>query len=325
MGYSVRYHAASLVAVFVALAAGIVIGAGLGGDLVNEAADDIERSLERDLDDAQAEIDRLEERLAIEVGFADEVYPAIVRGRLANSRIAFVSLGELNPDLGAAVDESLEHTAVEAHAGGASRITVVDLEPDLGEVTDALRGTRFAQEITETTPTASLGDFLGRSLVTGGRPLELIRDVVFTSSTGDFRSADGVIVYLGSTPSGETEQTYVDAIMDGLRSRAEVPVVGVELSAESPSAIPFYTAHSASSVDSLDRVPGKVALVFTLLGQAQGNFGIKPTADRLIPELSIADEPAGGDEPGGNGGGRGSGGASNGDGDAANGPGGGSG
>jgi hypothetical protein len=36
LGYSARYHAASLVAVFLALAVGILIGAGLGDNLVSD-------------------------------------------------------------------------------------------------------------------------------------------------------------------------------------------------------------------------------------------------------------------------------------------------
>ena len=45
MGYSGRYHAASLAAVFLALAIGILIGVGLGDDVVSSAAEDLEASL----------------------------------------------------------------------------------------------------------------------------------------------------------------------------------------------------------------------------------------------------------------------------------------
>ena len=45
MGYSARYHAASLAAVFLALAVGILIGVGFGSDIVTGTADDLEQSL----------------------------------------------------------------------------------------------------------------------------------------------------------------------------------------------------------------------------------------------------------------------------------------
>ena len=53
MGYSARYHAASLAAVFLALAIGILIGVGFGSDIVTGTADDLEQSLHPDLDDAR--------------------------------------------------------------------------------------------------------------------------------------------------------------------------------------------------------------------------------------------------------------------------------
>jgi hypothetical protein len=37
-------------------------------------------------------------------------------------------------------------------------------------------------------------------------------------------------------------------------------------------------------VDSVDLTSGKVAMVFALLG-AEGDFGVKETADRLLPDL----------------------------------------
>ena len=42
--------------------------------------------------------------------------------------------------------------------------------------------------------------------------------------------------------------------------------------------------HHLSTVDNLDFVSGQVAMVFALVG-AEGNFGVKGTADRLLPDL----------------------------------------
>ena len=63
MGYSARYHAASLAAVFLALAIGILIGVGFGSDIVSGTADDLERSLQADLEEKSAQIDSLENEL----------------------------------------------------------------------------------------------------------------------------------------------------------------------------------------------------------------------------------------------------------------------
>ena len=47
MGYSARYHATSLIAVFLALAIGILIGAEFGGDALDNTRKNLEHSLDR--------------------------------------------------------------------------------------------------------------------------------------------------------------------------------------------------------------------------------------------------------------------------------------
>ena len=63
MGYCARYHVASLAAVFLALAVGILIGAAFGADVLEDVGQDLEESLKGDLDDANAQIDDLEDEL----------------------------------------------------------------------------------------------------------------------------------------------------------------------------------------------------------------------------------------------------------------------
>jgi hypothetical protein len=62
------------------------------------------------------------------------------------------------------------------------------------------------------------------------------------------------------------------------------PVVGVETSTAEPSSISFFAGNDLSSVDDVETPAGKVATVFALLG-AEGSFGVKGTADRLLPDL----------------------------------------
>ena len=61
-------------------------------------------------------------------------------------------------------------------------------------------------------------------------------------------------------------------------------VVGVEGSETEPSSISFFASHDLSTVDDVDLVSGQVSMVFALLG-AEGNFGVKDSADRLLPDL----------------------------------------
>ena len=62
------------------------------------------------------------------------------------------------------------------------------------------------------------------------------------------------------------------------------PVVGVETTTAEPSSVSFFAGNDLSSVDDVETPAGKVATVFALLG-AEGSFGVKSSADRLLPDL----------------------------------------
>ena len=116
MGYSARYHATSLVAVFLALAIGILIGAEFGGDALTNTRKNLERSLTGNLQDERERADELNGKLARSDEFAGRVYPALVRERLAGKRIGVVALGDLPGETSAAIEEALGPTG--AHLVG---------------------------------------------------------------------------------------------------------------------------------------------------------------------------------------------------------------
>jgi hypothetical protein len=67
-----------------------------------------------------------------------------------------------------------------------------------------------------------------------------------------------------------------------------VAAVGVESTTTEPSSIGFFQSNNLSSVDDIDTTAGQLALVYALQG-AEGSFGVKGSAERLLPQL----EPGG--------------------------------
>src|SRR5204863_8186552 len=129
MGYSGRYHAASLAAVFLALAIGILIGVGLGHNVISAAQQDLEQSLKSDLSDARGRADTLQGQLNQERDFSQQVFPSLVGGQLAGKRIAVVALGALPDDMKGDI-ESLVGT--DSPTGAAlGEVAVVREPPDL--------------------------------------------------------------------------------------------------------------------------------------------------------------------------------------------------
>jgi len=283
MGYSARYHAVSLIAVFLALAIGILIGAEFGGDALTNTRKNLEQSLTGNLQDARERSDELNGKLARSDEFASRVYPPLVRERLAGKRIGVVAFGDLPGGTSTAIEEALSPTG--AHLVG---IGVVREPVDLSGLGSELAKTRFANIRRNEETLAEFGTGVGRQLVRGGNLLDRVRSHLFSRASGNFGGLDGVIV-VRQTPEemGAVQRskasTLESALMAGMTG-TRAPVVGVETTTAEPSSISFFAGNDLSSVDDVETPAGKVATVFALLG-AEGSFGVKGTADRLLPDL----------------------------------------
>ncbi|HMC49687.1 MAG TPA: copper transporter, partial [Solirubrobacterales bacterium] len=121
MGYSARYHTASLVAVFLALAIGILIGAEFGGDALTGTRRDLEHSLVGNLQDARSRADELSAELNRSNEFGERVYPVLTRDRLNGMRLAIVALGGLPSDITGEVEDALGPTGAKLVGVGVVR------------------------------------------------------------------------------------------------------------------------------------------------------------------------------------------------------------
>lgn len=293
MGYSSRYHAASLAAVFFALAIGIVIGAGLGDDVLAGTEDSLRQSLESDIENARGEADSLRGQLDREREFGSSAYPALVRKTLAGKRIGVLAFGDLPGDVSNDIEESLDPTGAEL-----AQVAVVRIPPDKSDLAKEL-GKKYKAIEDDDPALARVARRMGAQFVAGrGKELRASRDVLFTRTSGEGGPLDGVVVVRPTRPDPDDEEALaedraavaVETAMIAGAADTRRPVVAVERSGVADSSIPFFEPLDVASVDSVDFKSGQVALVFALLG-AEGSFGVKETADSLLPELL---EPSGG-------------------------------
>ncbi len=283
MGYSARYHATSLIAVFLALAIGILVGAEFGGDALRSTRKNLEHSLVNNLQDARSRTDELSGELGRSNEFADRVYPVLTRSRLEGKRIAIVALGGLSSGETNTVEEALGPTGARLVGVGVVREPV-----DLNGLAGDLAKTRFADLRRNPDTLTALGTGLGRQLVRGGTLPEVVRGHLFSRASGSFGALDGVIVVRNQPQEmGPVQRSQAAALEGGLMkgiTATRTPAVGVEASTAEPSSISFFQANDLSSVDDVEMTAGRLALVFSLLG-AEGSFGVKGSADRLLPDL----------------------------------------
>jgi len=174
MGYSARYHATSLIAVFIALAIGILIGAEFGGDALTNTRRDLERSLVGNLQDARAQVNDLNGDLNKSNEFAQRVYPVLTRDRLEGRRYAILALGGLPSDITGEVEEALAPTG-----GRLVGVGVVREPVDVNGLAEDLAKTRFADLRTNSEALTELGTGLGRQLMLGGELPDVVRGHLF--------------------------------------------------------------------------------------------------------------------------------------------------
>lgn len=301
--FDFRYHALSLVAVLIALAVGLLLGVAIGDQgLVSSAERDLRAGLRSEVvqarDQAAESRRELAQRREVE---REDFYPLMVGGRLPQARIGLLALGDADDGTVELVEQALRGTGAEL-----ASVSVVREPVDLDGVAAALPGEdatgRAADDEPGPVPEAEaaervelarrLGRQVGLAFAEGGPLLARLRGPLLRlgSSSGSLDGLEGVVL-LRRTPrleGSEAEQTeaFEDALVDGLVAGG-APVVGAETSTATgaDSQIPWFQAHNLSSVDSLDLLEGRAALVLALAGE-KGTYGVKPTADALLPSLS---------------------------------------
>ena len=290
--FDFRYHALSLAAVLFALTLGVLLGVAIGDtNLVSSAKNGIVHNLSSEVSQVRSQAGRLHEQLTGEETLASGLYPLAVHELLAGRAIGLVFLGGSSD----AVD-TLVRNAV-AQAGGQLTTVVAVREPlDLEGLAHEAGGTHYAALASSIPLLGSFGELIGRQLVSGG-PLvdrELISRVrasLLSAFDGQLTRLEGVVV-MRAEPSGmSAEQSEASAALEsGLLAGVTavgVPVVGAELTGTEPSQVAWYRGKGFSSVDDLDQLAGQAALDYALAG-SHGTFGVKSTAESLLPSITTA-------------------------------------
>jgi hypothetical protein len=293
--FDLRYHVASLAAVFLALIIGVLVGAGLAArtDVEDKEREVLQRQIESlrgQTKDLSATNDLLRGNQKASDEYVNQTYDVVMDGRLRGIRVALLFVGQPDDD----AQEAVEQTLSDASAPGLVEMEALELPVDPQEVKGALDpqfsgltleevGQRLAGELTQGNDTP-FWDAL--------TPV-LVQDHQGTSTV----PADAVVVsYTGIASDAPTRQ-FLDGLYTGLR-RAGVPAVGVERTdARRSSRIAVYKANGLSSVDSIDTNVGKVALAALLAGGPEGHYGLKRTAESgalpPVDPLPLAPLPGG--------------------------------
>jgi Copper transport outer membrane protein, MctB len=286
-----RYHALSLVAVFLALAIGIVLGVTIGNSLVTDAERALRGNLRADVEKAHSDAAQARGELSGRDRMLDQIYPQLVATRLGGERVAVVSWGPLPNNV-----ESGVRDAVSKGGGRIDSISVFDTP--LTALKQALGNDLFAQETADEESLKLLGRNLARSIASGDLTIKSLESRFPDNFAGRYRRADAVVFYEAPKPTDDSDADGVkereddrarsieSAMVDEL-TKHTIAVVGVEAMDADPSQIGRYKSLQLSSSDAVDTSGGRIALVFALAG-ATGNFGFKSSADQPLPDEALS-------------------------------------
>jgi hypothetical protein len=297
--FDLRYHVASLAAVFLALIIGILVGVGISDrGLVDSAKtkflQDQVASLQRRLDNKSTQsTDQARDRVAAQT-FINETYPALARNRLKGKQVAVVFVGSVDGGIRSSVTRALTDAGAQQ-----VRLRALKVPIDVKQLDTALKGQPAAAGLRGRANLDSLGRAIGQELVLGGDTplLDSLTNgasLVEEQHGGNKMPADGVVVVRTVAPQRGGTTRFLLGLYEGLGTSG-VPAVGAEQTDAADSATAVYRQAGLSTVDDVDTPVGRLALMLLLAGQQPGQYGVKDSAsDGALPPLPAKASAAGG-------------------------------
>jgi hypothetical protein len=285
-----RYHIGSLVSIFVALLLGILIGIGLAPrpEELNNVVSNLRKEYQATRIENREKLERLQRQANENEAVAKEAVSAVIAGRLSGKRVALL----LNHNLGHGLADRLRATLAQAGASVTSSTTITSefvTMPQQVQEAVCRRLLLYPPPGTKVRPL--LARAIARDLCQGQSKLigDLHADRLLQSTPGSSYDArvDAVLIVGGMKDAAEASPEQIDVPLIKELAQRGVRVVGCEESGVLVSCIPAYKSQGIPTVDNIDTVAGRLALVLALEG-VDGHFGVKETADRLLPQISAA-------------------------------------
>ncbi|ATW23783.1 copper transporter [Candidatus Formimonas warabiya] len=276
-----KYHVTALVAIFLALGIGILIGSMIIGDefVGNQQKLLIDR-LEIDFQQmrvqnglTKGQLAAANETMEIYQKFCQQIMPVLIQDKLQSYRVVVVQTNSscnLNDIINPLKISGAEIEAVISVLNDFSlaKVTADSLSPAHDQGSQLMK-------------------MMGESILFGddqGTISDLVKKKMIKISGTTGEPVDAVILAGGSQTNLGEQAKWLDLALSDYILENEVMVVGVEASTAAYSYMPYYQSKPMVTIDNIESIPGQISLVYSILGE-KGNFGIKKTAKKLMPDL----------------------------------------
>ncbi len=279
--YNLRYHIASLVAVFLALSVGLVLGSiVVERGTIDRQQEALIKSLQTDFLRTNRENRELSNRVEESEEFASALIPHVVGGVLEGKQVVIVTNSGRTDGLSSAMN------AIE-QAGGTPAVVTLNapgLSLDNEDTAAAMRATLH---------TSASGDQLARSVAAslstewaraGERPVTkalVDAQAMQLEDFGELQRADAVVIMAAF--DGEPDPIAAD-VAEALRERG-VRTVGAQARTAPTGVAGALAAAGFGAVNDLGTARGEYSLSVLLGGLAEGYYGTGPATDGPFPPI----------------------------------------
>jgi Tfp pilus assembly PilM family ATPase len=288
-----RYHIASIVAVFLALGLGILIGSTIVGDnlLVDQQKKMIDRlegqfySLRERESELSASNQYKDQIISNYENYSQALLPPLVKEHLTGYQVALVVTG------GSDIPAGMLNALSIAGANVVSKSVILS-NISLDEANLRQRVQEFYGLDKEVSPDV-LRQYVAASVAAvitdkaDSGVISFLQENDLLKFSGSNTMPLNGIVLLGGTNNlaGFFAASFDHTLIESLAQQG-LKIFGVENSKVTYSYMEEYQKDKISTIDNVDLSPGQISLVYAMEGEP-GDYGIKVTAKKFMPSLPV--------------------------------------
>ncbi|WP_313756461.1 copper transporter [Tissierella sp.] len=283
---NMKFYIVSIVSIFVALGIGIFIGFTIDTqefvidqkDIINKIMESQFEILINENKELKADVNVLE----LESKYKDEYislsHESIIKDKLAGLNIGIIATNEDYITSGIGRDLEL---------AGAKVMNVTTLN---NNIEDKVKLNDLYKEVDiniAKNPTEDIVSIITKSIITGAKnPIfQNLEKEGFIEIIGNYEEPiDYLIICGGSFEDKSKRINQVDRVIVNVAKKHNLPILGVEKSNVNYSYMTGYKDLDISTVDNVDMIIGKVAMILAMEGMG-GHYGIKDTSNGVIPYI----------------------------------------
>ncbi|WIV10983.1 copper transporter [Proteiniborus sp. MB09-C3] len=287
---NIKYYVLTVVSIFLALAIGIYIGFMFDAqDILMSQKEDIVTQLEERFDYLEEENKTVRDEIAKVTQeneqikeFNRAIYGDVIKDKLNGVKIAIIETSEDYIYKG--IGQILESAGAEV-----TSITTIknNFDSNLELLKDAYEKVAGTENLDNNNIAKLAVDIVAQEIINGedSRAIEAFKLEGLIDATGKYLIAvDYIVIAGGRKEKDDTRFDVIDKRIIDACKKSNIPIVGVEKENVQFSYIDKYKDNRISSVDNVDTIMGRVALVLAIDGRP-GNYGVKPSAESLVPNL----------------------------------------